>query len=217
MVKVGTFAGDTAGRTPPDPGSPGGRSAYRDCAAAAHTFLGDDWRTGRIGLTIDDPKSYEWGAGRRWYVCQLSEVDRASDLPINRTGSLRAALGGPGGLHLGCTQTETDQSGKIVRSAPVDCTARHDAEFVGIVDALGESLTGDQLDAAAVSRCYELIAAYAGVPNDRKLSDRIGYWRTWPDEDTWARGNRSAACYAWDSTPRTGSIKGIGPKGLPAN
>jgi Septum formation len=100
----------------------------------------------------------------------------------------------------------------------VSCSARHNAEFVGVWYApttAGYPKTPAQLDTLHAG-CRKLIAQYAGVPDDGDLQYRTGVVSLPGGDDVWALGDRGVRCYLWlDGSALTASLKGKGVTGLP--
>ena len=76
VAYVGTFTGADAARvTPPATGSPQQRAAYAKCQAPTATFLGADWHSGLLQLTVTLPDEEGWTGGARWFRCDVSVLD----------------------------------------------------------------------------------------------------------------------------------------------
>src|SRR5262245_3671185 len=100
---VGAFTGVDAERTGPPPmGSPEARRAYATCASEATAFLGDDWRTGRLDISVRFPSAAQWSGQARYFRCDAVEVATPAGLIKERTGSLRGSLTGGRPLQLTC-------------------------------------------------------------------------------------------------------------------
>jgi hypothetical protein len=216
---VGTIEGDDAqAASAPASGSAGRRSAYEKCAAEAKTYLGDDWRTGRLDLVVVFPITLHWQAGARYYRCDLIEYKDLDEYGVvSRTASLKGALTGERSVGLSCMNVTQTAAGRIDKMLPIACGTAHNGEFAGIFDQPDGAYP---TDAAAASKarldgCAKVVAAFAGVPNDRDLQARIG-WIALPfSQIEWGLGNRGVRCYANSSDKLTGSIKGAGPGKLP--
>lgn len=117
----------------PATGSAELRGAFAECDTRAAGYLGDDWRAGRLRLAVALPTTPGWAAGARWFRCDLSEVDtaEAAATVVTRTGSLRDALKGPSPLRLGCQRAKRGRGAGVQVLVPVECSAVHEAEFVG--------------------------------------------------------------------------------------
>ncbi|HWG98995.1 MAG TPA: septum formation family protein [Pilimelia sp.] len=212
-IHVGTFRGDAGSASaPPEDDTPAIRAAYTECEQAAKDFLGDDWRTGRVYLSVTLPTGSAWGGGARWFRCDLAEVRGKDDQsPVTRTGSLKDALrGGRGPLRYGCYQV-TSRNDRVESMKPVPCTQAHNAEFVGVhvpPDAPYTRLT-DARWSAYHTACRSLIARYIGVSVN--TARRAGSVASPLGEDEWRRGNRGVLCHVWfeDKNLRK-SVKGAG-------
>ena len=92
---------------PPTGGSTELRGAFAECDTRATGYVGDDWRAGRLRLSLALPSAPAWTAGSRWYRCDLSEVNtvEAGATVVARTGSLRDVLKGQSPLRLGCQRS----------------------------------------------------------------------------------------------------------------
>jgi hypothetical protein len=218
---VGTFSGaDGDASSPPSAGSKGRRTAYEKCAEEAKGYLGDDWRAGRLDLFVVLPIALHWQAGARWYRCDLMEYKDLDDYEVvPRTASLKGGLSGDRPVGLGCFTVTVDSSNRVDRMTPITCDRSHTAEFAGVFDLPD---TPYPTDAAALSKarldgCGPVVAAYAGVPNDGDLSYRIGWIAIAFSQIEWELGNRGVRCYGNKAKAFTGSIKGVGPAGLPAD
>jgi Septum formation len=218
---VGTFTGAEAERSsPPTSGSPGRRAAFEQCAAEAKGFLGDDWRTGRLDLFLVLPIALHWQGGARWFRCDLLEYKDLNDYEVvKRTGSLKGGLSGERAVGLGCFTVVVNSNNQVDQMNAVACSAPHTAEFAGVYDLPDTPYPTDRAAAARarLDGCGPVVAAYAGVPNDSNLTYRIGWIAFGFSEVDWGLGNRGVRCYGNKANNITGSIKGIGPSGLPAD
>jgi hypothetical protein len=216
-VHVGAFPADQT--APPAGGSADFRGAFAECDTRATAYVGDDWRAGRLRLSVAVPSAPGWTSGSRWYRCDLAEVStaEAAATVVNRTGSLRGALAGPSPLRLGCQQSRRDRGGGVETLLPVDCGTRHDAEFVGVWRAPDRPYPARDADWAPLyAGCRSTIARYVGVPDDVTLRFRGDVVVRPPGAGRWRVGDRGVRCYLWLSDRAvTGSLKGAGPSGLP--
>jgi hypothetical protein len=220
-IHVGTFGGDDATRSSPPPtGGPGRRKAYEECASQAKTFLGDDWRAGRLDLFLVTPVTLHWEGGARWFRCDLVEYKDLDNYEIvSRTASLQGGLGSSRELGLGCFRA-TEKGGSIDTMVATDCNAAHNSEFTGVYVAADGTYPADS---AARGRqdlegCKPITAGFTGVPNDSNLQFRVGQI-TFPfGKEDWELGNRGVRCYLWiTSRALTKSGKGAGTAGFPIN
>ncbi|QOC89989.1 septum formation family protein [Micromonospora craniellae] len=216
-VYVGALPAERA--APPAVGTTEMRTAFAECDKRASGFVGDDWRAGRLRLAVAVPSEPGWAAGSRWYRCDLMEVTtaEAAATVVVRTGSLRDALRTPSPVRLGCQQTRSGRGGVVQTLVAVDCAKRHDAEFVGVWQSPERAYpTASAQWAPFYEGCRSVIARYTGVPDDTDLVFRSDLVVRPPGAGRWRAGDRGVRCYLWfgDRTV-TGSLKGVGPAGLP--
>jgi hypothetical protein len=216
---VGTFTGADAERSaPPSSGSEGRRAAYEKCAAEAKTFLGDDWRTGRLDLFVVLPIALHWQGGARWFRCDLMEYKDLDDYQVVlRTTSMKDGLTGDRPVGLSCITVTVTSDNKIDRMTPAACNTQHNGEFAGVFDLPDGPYPTDRAAAskARLDGCGQVVAAFAALPNDANLQDRIGWIATPFSEVEWNLGNRGVRCYAHSADPLNQSVKGAGPSVLP--
>ena len=219
-IHVGTFTGtDAAADVPPPVGGPARRKAYEECASSAKTFLGDDWRTGRLDVVVVTPIALHWEAGARWFRCDAVEYSDFDNYEIaSRTASLRGALTGDRTLGLGCFSV-AEKNSAIDTMTPTNCAASHDAEFAGVFDAPDADYIEDDNARHTMhsNGCKAVVAAFAGVPNDGNLQYRTGFISGPFNKQDWQQGNRGVRCYIWPGKPVAKSLKGAGVAGLPIN
>lgn len=219
-VHLGQYTGADAERsTPPSIGGAEQRKAFEECAAKSKGFLGADWRTGRLGLFLVLPSELHWGAGARWFRCDLVEYkDLEGFAVVSRATSLKGALSATGAVRLLCAEV-TNNGNTIDKVLPVPCETAHDGEFAGIYEHPDGPYP---LDKAALSKanldgCRGVVAAYTGVPNDAEIRTRVGQVASPFTKAAWELGNRGVRCYLWSRKPVTGSLKGAGPSALPTS
>jgi hypothetical protein len=214
---VGAFPADRADR--PKTGSAELRGAFAECDTRASGYLGDEWRGARIRLGVALPSETGWASGARWYRCDLTEVDtvEAGAEPVTRSGSLRGALRAASPLRIGCQQARAGRGGRVLALTPVGCDTRHNAEYVGVWRAPDRPFPVQAGDwAPFYSGCREVLARYTKVPVDRRLSIRSDVVFRSPSAGRWRAGDRGVRCYLWLSHRTvTGSLKDVGPAGLP--
>jgi hypothetical protein len=220
-VYVGTYESPAADAAePPAEGSAGAKAAYRTCDEKTTTYLGGPWRSARIWIGVTHPTTAAWGGGARWFRCEALELSSVEDDGglVQRSGTLRNVLvSGAGDLMLTCYAVAMDSSGAIAGMPGVACSAKHNAEFVGVWYA--KDLAYPKDDAAWAKfhdGCRTLIASFANVPDDKDLQYRTGVISLPGSSDVWALGDHGVRCYLWlDGASLTGSLKGKGPTALP--
>jgi hypothetical protein len=170
---------------------------------------------------VTHPTAAAWSGGARWFRCEVLELSSVEDNGgvVRRRGSLQSLLAGASGsgLLLGCYAVQLDESGAIDSMPAVGCTAKHDAEFVGIWDAGKQSYPTTDADWVTFhDGCRKLVATYVGVPDDADLQYRTGVVALPGGSDVWAAGDHDVRCYLWlDGAALTGSLKAQGPGSLP--
>jgi hypothetical protein len=220
LIAVGQFTGADAANTSgaPASGSAGRRKAYEDCAAQAKTYLGDDWRDGRLDLTLDVPITQYWEAGARWYRCDVQEYkDLQNYQVVTRTTSVKGGLSAD--LRLGCLAITETAAHDIDTMLPATCGSSHNGEFAGVWDAPDGAYPTDAnaRKAANLAGCRGVVSTYAGIPNDSNFTYRTGQVATPFPKAAWELGNRGVRCFIWLSKPVSNSVKGVGTGGLPIN
>ncbi|WP_433298799.1 septum formation family protein [Actinoplanes sp. CA-030573] len=220
-VYVGTYEAPAADADePPAEGSAGAKAAYRTCDEKTSSYLGGNWRTARIWIGVTHPTTAAWSGGSRWFRCEALELSSVEDdgLLVQRAGSLRNELtDGTSGLLLGCYAVAMDSSGAIAGMPGAACSAKHNAEFVGVWDAKGLGYPKDDAGWAKFhDGCRTLIATFAAVPNDQDLQYRTGVISLPGSADVWQLGDYGVRCYLWlDGAELTSSLKGKGVASLP--
>jgi hypothetical protein len=220
-IYVGTFSGAaTTRRTPPPKGSVQLRPAYAECDEQARTYLGEDFRHGRLWLGVVVPSASGWDGGARWFRCDLYEVTNVEEFgePVTRQASLKGELTGDSPLALGCYQVTADASGSIDSMKTIACTTAHNSEFVGVYAA--PAAAGYPKSDADWQRmhtgCRGAVASYVKVPNDAELKFRTGTVAVPNLEDDWKAGNHGVRCYLYLKDAKfTKSLEGAGSKALP--
>lgn len=220
-VHVGTFSGDAAELAePPEPASAEYRAAYRECERQARDYLGAGFRLGRLWLGVSVPSRAGWQGGARWFRCDLVELESVYGEPVRRVGSLANSLarGGKNDLRLGCYRA-TVEDGEVTEMTPTDCSAPHDAEFVGTWTAPGDSYpdpSDRDAEAKVYQGCRERVADYVDVPADGDLVYRTGTIADWMSRTEWQAGDRAFRCYLWlPDRELTRSLRGAGTAALP--
>ncbi len=218
-IFVGEFT-DVADRTTPPPsGGPERRAAFEQCTSEASSYLGGDWRAGRLELYLVVPSDLHWGAGARWYRCDLLEYRDLEDFPVvSRTASLKGGLADGSDLRLGCA-TVTASGDTVDKVMPATCTAAHNGEFAGVYDHPDGPYPTDQAarSKANLDGCRGVVAAFTGIPNDSNFQYRTGQVASPFSKAAWELGNRGVRCYVWTPKNVSASLKGVGTAGLPIN
>jgi hypothetical protein len=220
-VYVGTYESPAADADePPADGSAGAKAAYRTCDEKTTTYLGGQWRYARVWIGVTHPTTAAWSGGARWFRCEALELSSVEDDGglVQRVGSFQGLLSdGASDLMLGCYAVAMDRSGAIAGMPGVACSAKHNAEFVGVWYAKDLAYPKDD---EAWTRfhdgCRGLIASYVGVPDDKDLQYRTGVISLPGSADVWQQGDYGSRCYLWlDGTELTATMKGKGVAGLP--
>ena len=216
-VSVSAFTGAMAQRdTVPAEGSPERRAAYVDCVTKTTEFLGDDYRAGALDLRVGLPSGAAWSGGARWYRCDLVEIkDDENATEVRRTSSLKGGLAAGGPLRRDCFTITEKADKKHVDTALVACTASHNGEYAGLYLAPDVPAPDDAAAEKMSDNCDTVVAKYAGLPNDRNLSFRVGLVWYWWGEKEWNRGNRAFHCTMWMEKPASKLMKGAGPSAFP--
>jgi hypothetical protein len=216
-VHVGEFK--NAGAKPPRPGEKPYTTAYAECGVKSAAYLGGDWRTGRLNLTLVPPGPEAWQGGSRWFRCDVAETTSLDDSSTPyRASSLKGALAKPSALNYGCFTPKIAKE-LVQEMTPIACTKSHRSEFVGIYSAAEKSYKAFLADDETIHKaCLGLVASYAKLPKDDNLGARTGTIYYYPTTDEWDQGNRGVKCFSWDSGRTfTRSIKGGGTSLLPVN
>jgi hypothetical protein len=215
---VGTFTGPAAeSKAPVQPGSAEYKTAFDDCDKRATAFLGGNWRTARLTLTLVLSSPEAWAGGTRWYRCDVAEVQSLDDTSLTpRSGSLKGILAKPSPLSHTCFNPRLSGD-EVEEMVPVACSTRHRSEFVGIYTAKESTYQAFRAnDRRTHEGCLAVVASYAKIPKDGNLQYRAGTIYYFPQEDEWIRGNRGIKCFLWRSDRTfTKSVKNGGTRMLP--
>jgi hypothetical protein len=220
-VYVNGFTGAAADQpTRPAAGSAALRAARAECELKSNDFLGGDWHTGRLVLTLVLPPSTAWNSGARWFRCDLSETGSLDNTKaVNRSGSLKDGLAAGSPLAHSCFDPKLIKE-DLNYLEPVACTSTHHAEFAGVYTA-PENTGWDafQRDGKGTHRaCLTVIAAFAKVPDNNDLQYRAGSIFYPPSEAEWNAGDRGVRCFLWvGGRPLDRSMRGAGTGALPAS
>ena len=220
-VYVGAYDAPAADADePPADGSAGAKAAYQVCDKQATTYLGGSWRTARIWIGVTHPSAAAWRGGARWFRCEALELSSVEDdgALVQRVGTLQNVLAdGSSDLMLTCYAVAMDSSGAIAGMPGVACSAKHNAEFVGVWYAKNLAYPKDDKAWRTFhDGCRTLVASYVNVPNDKDLQFRTGVISLPGSADVWALGDYGVRCYLWlDGADLTTTLKGKGAKSLP--
>lgn len=208
---VGTFP--TTVTQPPADGDKDYRAAFEDCERVAKTYLGGDWYSSRLYITVFAPNKDQWAAGSRWYACQAFETQGVTtSLIVQRDGSLKGALARPGLAHtcsnvIGLKETDWDDM------TPVDCAQPHDAEFAGAFVVPGNDFPSSGQVESILDRCWDVVAVFMSGTRD---GIQVGYIPFGLVQKDWTRGHRYVRCWVWSDEYKTvGSAKSKGNAALP--
>jgi len=212
-VHIGQFTGDAAalGR-PPDRSSTAVKAAWSECDAKTTEFLGAEWRTGWIWISVSLPSMPTWESGARWFRCEVATTEVRSTKVVARKTSLKGEFAGESMLKLGCYDLAPNDS--VTAKA---CTEAHNTEFAGVYASNDPWEMVSENQDSVHQRCRSVIAAYAGVPDDGNMRYRTGTWYYVPDKDDWEAGDHSVRCHLYLGKQVTRSLRGAGTKGLPIN
>ncbi|HYN94664.1 MAG TPA: septum formation family protein [Pilimelia sp.] len=217
---VGTFTGAAAAAAaPPKEASAAWQATYAQCDQQARTFLGDDFREGRLWVGVVVPTAAGWRGGSRWYRCELAEIGNVEEYedPVSRSGSLAGVLKAASPLRLTCYQVTAEADGSIGKMAAAACNRPHNSEFAGVYRAPAGSYP--RTDAAwekLHAGCLRVVGTYAKVPADANLKFRSGTVVVPNLPADWAAGNRGIRCYLYLSGAKlTRSLAGAGAAALP--
>lgn len=205
-VYVGTADSLSA---PPKEGTADYLKLAQTCEAKVNEFLGADWHDGKVWFGLTFPSAAAWTGGAHWFRCEVVELEEIFGDDVARTSSLKGGLAAGSPTRLGCF---TYSSGKS--PAPVACTTRHNAEYVGSVAVASHAAATNRT--SMIKACHQKIAAYVGMKYDGNMKYRVGTFWDPMSATEFAAGDRKVRCYAWFSPDyKTKSIKGAGSKALP--
>ncbi|NUT36989.1 MAG: septum formation family protein [Hamadaea sp.] len=215
VVYIGTFTGESAGLSRPPrltPNATGKEAtaqaeAYKECGKQASAYVGHPWGTVHLSLEVVLPTDAAWQAGRKWFRCELQEIDWNSGDEKARTASLK-------GFSFPVTCMNFTSEEALV----VDCAKRHNGEFVGVYQAPGSIVpkTDAQWNPYH-AKCRALVGPYLGVAVSRVRYVTGTYSWFMQDNDYWSSGRQDILCFIWtgDKKYMTGSAKGKGGRNLP--
>jgi hypothetical protein len=214
VAYVGTFSGADASRvTPPAFGSPQQRAAYAKCQAPAATFLGADWHSGLLQLSVSLPDEDAWTGGARWFRCDVSMLDYPDGFPKSYSIALRNSLKTTTAASLKCV-TWKDHKTYITDIVKSSCSKPFNGEYAGFFTAPNTAYPTNEKKRSQIQQdgCEGVVAHYLGFSGHSDQSFYVG-WVNMPfDEDRWNSGDRTIRCFAAADTSDgkfTASVKGI--------
>ena len=211
-------------------------SARAACLEKVGSYVGGAWRGAQLTVYPDFVAPAKDG----FFACVIAQVaDPGGQRLVTRTASLAGALSGPGAASLGidCVGDSTSAGGAAASPAPsgtppsgappsgaaaaaglsfVECWQPHTSEFVGLytVTPANAPYNGPEIQKVVSAGCQQLVDSFVGVAAGQKRSD-LRVSEVGPDSaNLWAGSDQTFACYATASAPWSGSIKGIGTRGL---
>jgi hypothetical protein len=219
-VYAADFVG--AGGTVPAAGSTAMRRAFTACDAGARTYLGDNWRAGRLRLLLLPASKKQWEGGARFYRCDVVETTGESGQPVNRSQSVKDGLRDPKPLGVRCVNDVGKDADSVDGINFVDCAAKHTAEFSGVftVTPPGKAYPGQtNLQKTLLDGCEKLAARYLGLATT-DIPKGLA-WLTWGlSKADWQGGDQAVRCYVgvYDRSHPIGAgatIKGLGTRPIP--
>jgi hypothetical protein len=201
-VAVGNLGDDLLERDAP-------ARAFQKCGKQADAFLGADWRTGWLILQPVLPTEAGWKGGARWYRCDLAQTSPVDGAVVDRTTSLKDGLRAGSALRMACADPKIEGE-QVTEMHPVTCSSSHTAEFAGLFQTTAGS--SNDLSTDAVEKgCDATIAKFAGIPDDKTVTARVGWLGFPPDDTSWKSGDRSVRCFLWlNGEKMTGSYRHAG-------
>ncbi|NUO61821.1 MAG: septum formation family protein [Hamadaea sp.] len=195
---------------PPKAGTADYVKLLQTCETKVNEFVGGDWHDGLLWFGLTLPGVEAWAGGAHWYRCELVTLDQVFGEEGQHTGSLKGELTKPGSpIRLGCFSYASGRS-----IAPVACTKKHNAEYVGTVAVASYAAAKDRTK--MIKACHQRIAAYVGMKYSSDMKYRTGVFWDSLTQTEFANGDHRVRCYAWFSPDtKTKSIKGAGAKALP--
>jgi len=182
--------------------------AYAECDRRTTEYVGHPWYHLRLRVEVALPPDDAWRSGRKWYRCELVEIDLALNAIQTREGSLKGVT-----LPHTCLSFASESSAKAV-----PCTAEHNAEYVNTFLGPAPSNTSAlEPDYPPLhSRCRAQAAPYIGVSASQVESLTGTYvWFDYPFT-YWFLGRRLVHCLLWfDSATMIGSAQGKHGRNLP--
>jgi Septum formation len=218
-VFVGGFTGaDADGSAPPAAGSDGRRSAFAQCVAAAHDYLGGDWTDAKLTLGLVVPDDAAWHGGARWYRCDVEQYKDSALQTRATEGSVKGGLTGARPLAITCITVTDDGKGSVTGWTDVSCDQPHNGEYAGSYTASDAPWPSDvnTRHNLAKSGCESMVAQFLGFSGTTFQSTYLGWLAAGFEEDRWTAGDRTERCYVLaitgnsaNTTRILGSVKGL--------
>ncbi len=217
VAYVGTFTGADAARvTPPAVGSPQQRAAYAKCQAPTATFLGADWHSGMVQLSVSLPDEAGWTGGARWFRCDVSILDYPDGDTTSYSIALKGSLKTDTAASLRCVVWK-DHKTYITNLAKSTCAKPFNGEYAGFFTAPNTAFPSTDKKESQIGQdgCEGVVAHFLGFSGHSDESQYVGWVSLHFDEDRWNSGDRTIRCFASAFTSDgkfTQSVKGIGAK-----
>jgi hypothetical protein len=218
VAAIGQFTGaDADASAPPDEGSTPMRTAYGKCDSAAKSYLGDDWHTGLMQLTVAVPDSDAWSGGARWYRCDLKSIEYPDSTDTTTTSKpFKGILAKANPVKLSCVSWTT-HSTYISDYRVSSCSSKHEGEYAGLFNSTTSTYpsTTSKYQTVAGDGCETVVAKFLGLSTTKDYNESVGWAWTYTAEARWDLGDRSIRCFAAAFTKDSkfvGSVKGIGLK-----
>jgi hypothetical protein len=215
---VGLITGAAADRSAPPDAAADLTPAWNDCNLLSKDYLGDDWRGSRLQMLVLAPSPKHWGAGARWYRCELVVVTSEAGRILTRTQGVKDGLRGARPFAIVCANMLGETEASFEDFADTPCTSAHKAEFAGVAvtNVTEYPDTGDKSDKAFAAVCAGLAARYLNVTTTQYAQHRQFSAAWWPaSKARWALGDHSASCYVTTAKPVSISVRGYGNRNLP--
>jgi hypothetical protein len=182
-------------------------AAYAECDRQTSAYVGHSWYHIRLRLEVTVPTDDAWRAGRRWYRCDVVEVDLGMEALRPREGSIK-------GVTLPATCVTVPQEGT---PKAISCTDPHNSEYAGtfLVPMPAKEVTEPDYPSLH-TRCRSVAATFLGVPVSQ-VETLTGTY-VWFDyrSEYWILGRRLIHCLLWfGDSVMTGSAKGHKGRDLP--
>jgi hypothetical protein len=185
--------------------------ARSGCTGHVSAYLGGAWRSAQLTIVPSFVAPEKDG----FYACSVAQVTGPGGAtPVSRTAPLAGALAGPETKTLGIDCF----TGAGTTATFIGCTERHTGEFIGLytVTPLGAAFNGPELQGAVTSGCQTLLNQFLDLPTGTANRSDLQSSYVGPSTSAdWLGSDQTYACYAYASSPMTGSVKGLGTRPLP--